>query len=228
MGKKYDDALKLIEAGKSYTPKEAVDLIKKTAFTKFDSSVEVSFKLGVNPKYADQQVRGALVLPNGTGKSKKVLVFADGPKADEALAAGADYVGSDDMVAKIQGGWLDFEVCVATPNMMGKVGRLGKILGPRGLMPNPKVGTVTPDVATAVKNAKAGQVQFRVDKAGIVHSTIGRRSFDNEKLQGNLAALIDALNKAKPASSKGLYLRKVAVSSTMGVGVRVDTQSIAA
>jgi large subunit ribosomal protein L1 len=173
-------------------------------------------------------VRGTVSLPHGTGKTARVAVFAVGEKAEQALAAGADVVGSDDLIEKIQGGFLDFDAAIATPDQMAKVGRIARVLGPRGLMPNPKVGTVTPDVATAVKNAKAGQVQFRVDKAGIVHSTIGRRSFDAAKLQGNLAALIEALNKAKPASSKGVFLRKVAVSSTMGVGVRVDTQTISA
>ena len=222
MGKKYDDALKLIEAGKSYTPKDAVDLIKKMAFTKFDSSVEVSFKLGVNPKYADQQVRGALVLPNGTGKSKKVLVFADGPKADEALAAGADYVGSDDMVAKIQGGWLDFEVCVATPNMMGKVGRLGKILGPKGLMPNPKVGTVTMDVTKAVKEIKSGKIEYRTDKAGNVQTVIGKSSFTAEKLLQNYITLADTIIKVKPSGAKGQYIKSITMSTTMGPGVKID------
>ena len=222
MGKKYDDALKLIEAGKSYTPREAVDLIKKTVFTKFDSSVEVSFKLGVNPKYADQQVRGALVLPNGTGKSKKVLVFADGPKADEALAAGADYVGSDDMVAKIQGGWLDFEVCVATTNMMGKVGRLGKVLGPKGLMPNPKVGTVTMDVTKAVKEIKSGKIEYRTDKAGNVQTIIGKASFTAEQLLQNYITLADTIIKVKPSGAKGQYIKSITMSTTMGPGVKID------
>ena len=222
MGKKYDDALKLIEAGKSYTPKDAVELIKKMAFTKFDSSVEVSFKLGVNPKYADQQVRGALVLPNGTGKSKKVLVFADGPKADEALAAGADYVGSDDMVAKIQGGWLDFEVCVATPNMMGKVGRLGKVLGPKGLMPNPKVGTVTMDVTKAVKEIKSGKIEYRTDKAGNVQTIIGKASFTAEQLLQNYITLADTIIKVKPSGAKGQYIKSITMSTTMGPGVKID------
>ncbi len=188
----------------------------------------VHLRLGVDPTQSDQNVRGTVALPHGTGKKVRVLVFATGPQADAARAAGADHVGFEDLIAKVSGGWTDVDVIVATPETMKEVRKLGKVLGPRGLMPNPKVGTVTPDVATAVKNAKAGQVQFRVDKAGIVHSTIGRRSFDDAKLQGNLAALIDALTKAKPATSKGLYLRKVAVSSTMGVGVRVDTQTISA
>ena len=217
-----------VDSTKLYAFADAVALVKEAATAKFDESIDVAVQLGIDAKKSDQVVRGAVVLPNGTGKTTRVAVFAQGAKAEEAKAAGADVVGMDDLAAMVKAGDMPFDVVIAAPDAMRVVGTLGQILGPRGLMPNPKVGTVTPDVATAVKNAKAGQVQFRVDKAGIVHSTIGRRSFDNEKLQGNLAALIDALNKAKPASSKGLYLRKVAVSSTMGVGVRVDTQSIAA
>lgn len=216
-----------VDSTKLYAFADAVALVKEAATAKFDESIDVAVQLGIDAKKSDQVVRGAVVLPNGTGKTTRVAVFAQGAKAEEAKAAGADVVGMDDLAAMVKAGDMPFDVVIAAPDAMRVVGTLGQILGPRGLMPNPKVGTVTPDVATAVKNAKAGQVQFR-DKAGIVHSTIGRRSFDNEKLQGNLAALIDALNKAKPASSKGLYLRKVAVSSTMGVGVRVDTQSIAA
>jgi large subunit ribosomal protein L1 len=185
-------------------------------------------QLGIDAKKSDQVVRGAVVMPNGTGKTKRVAVFAQGAKAEEAKAAGADIVGMDDLAASIKAGNMDFDVVIASPDTMRIVGTLGQVLGPRGLMPNPKVGTVTPDVATAVKNAKAGQVQFRVDKAGIVHATIGRRSFDSGKLQGNLMALVDALNKAKPSSSKGTYLRKVALSSTMGVGARVDVSTITA
>jgi large subunit ribosomal protein L1 len=185
-------------------------------------------QLGIDARKSDQVVRGAVVMPNGTGKTKRVAVFAQGAKADEARAAGADIVGMDDLAAQVKAGNLNFDVVIASPDTMRVVGTLGQILGPRGLMPNPKVGTVTPDVATAVRNAKAGQVQFRVDKAGIVHATIGRRSFEAEQLTGNLRALIEALNKAKPASSKGIYLRKVAVSSTMGIGVRVETGTIAA
>jgi len=207
---------------------DALGIVKEHAVAKFDESIDVAVQLGVDSKKSDQVVRGAVVLPNGTGKTARVAVFAQGAKADEARAAGADIVGMDDLAAEIKAGKMDFDVVIASPDAMRVVGTLGQVLGPRGLMPNPKVGTVTPDVATAVRNAKAGQVQFRVDKAGIVHGTIGRRSFDTDKLQGNLAALIDALNKAKPASSKGVYLRKVAVSSTMGVGVRVDTQTIVA
>ena len=217
-----------VDSNKLYPLSDALAIVKECANAKFDESIDVAIQLGVDAKKSDQVVRGAVVMPNGTGKTKRVAVFAQGAKAEEAKAAGADVVGMDDLAADVKAGKMDFDVVIASPDAMRIVGTLGQILGPRGLMPNPKVGTVTPDVATAVKNAKAGQVQFRVDKAGIVHGTIGRRSFDADKLQGNLAALIDALNKAKPASSKGLYLRKVAVSSTMGVGVRVDTQSIAA
>jgi large subunit ribosomal protein L1 len=217
-----------IDSNKLYALSEALSLVKQFAVAKFDESIDAAVQLGIDPKKSDQVVRGAVVLPNGTGKTKRVAVFAQGAKAEEAKAAGADIVGMDDLAAEIKGGKMDFDVVIASPDAMRIVGTLGQVLGPRGLMPNPKVGTVTPDVATAVRNAKAGQVQFRVDKAGIVHGTIGRRSFDTEKLQGNLAALIDALQKAKPATSKGVYLKKVAVSSTMGVGVRVDTQTIVA
>ena len=215
-----------IDSNKLYPLADALGLVKEFAVAKFDESIDVAVQLGIDAKKSDQVVRGAVVMPNGTGKTKRVAVFAQGAKADEARAAGADIVGMDDLAADIKAGKMDFDVVIASPDTMRVVGTLGQILGPRGLMPNPKVGTVTADVATAVRNAKAGQVQFRVDKAGIVHGTIGRRSFDNEKLQGNLAALIDALQKAKPASSKGVYLRKVALSSTMGVGVRIDTQTI--
>jgi large subunit ribosomal protein L1 len=217
-----------IDSNKLYALPDALGLVKEFAVAKFDESIDVAVQLGIDAKKSDQVVRGAVVLPNGTGKTKRVAVFAQGAKAEEAKAAGADIVGMDDLAADIKAGKMDFDVVIASPDAMRIVGTLGQILGPRGLMPNPKVGTVTPDVATAVKNAKAGQVQFRVDKAGIVHSTIGRRSCDSDKLQGNLAALVDALVKAKPATSKGLYLRKAAVSSTMGVGVRVDLQSISA
>ena len=216
-----------IDSNKLYALPDALGLVKEFAVAKFDESIDVAVQLGIDAKKSDQVVRGAVVLPNGTGKTKRVAVFAQGAKAEEARAAGADIVGMDDLAADIKAGKMDFDVVIASPDAMRIVGTLGQILGPRGLMPNPKVGTVTPDVATAVRNAKAGQVQFRVDKAGIVHSTIGRRSFDNDKLQGNLAALVDALQKAKPATSKGVYLKKVAVSSTMGVGVRVDSQTIA-
>ncbi|MBP7246127.1 MAG: 50S ribosomal protein L1 [Brachymonas sp.] len=217
-----------VDSNKLYALADAINLVRECATAKFDESIDVAVQLGVDAKKSDQVVRGAVVLPNGTGKTKRVAVFAQGAKADEAKAAGADVVGMEDLAEQVKAGNMPFDVVIAAPDAMRIVGTLGQILGPRGLMPNPKVGTVTPDVATAVKNAKAGQVQFRVDKAGIIHGTIGLRSFDTDKLQGNLVALVEALNKAKPASSKGVYLRKVAVSSTMGVGVRVDTQSIAA
>ncbi|ADB46667.1 MULTISPECIES: 50S ribosomal protein L1 [Acidaminococcus] len=221
-GKKYTDAAKLIEAGKAYSPKEAVELVKQTSVTKFDSTVEVSVRLGVDPKYADQQVRGALVLPNGTGKSKTVLVFARGAKAKEAEAAGADFVGTDEYVEKIKGGWTDFDVCVATPDMMGTVGRLGKILGPKGLMPNPKVGTVTMDVTRAVNEIKAGKIEYRTDKAGNVQTAIGKVSFDADKLLENYLTLITTLIKVKPSGAKGQYIKSVTLSTTMGPGVPVD------
>ena len=217
-----------VDSNKLYALADAINLVRECATAKFDESIDVAVQLGVDAKKSDQVVRGAVVLPNGTGKTKRVAVFAQGAKADEAKAAGADVVGMEDLAEQVKAGNMPFDVVIAAPDAMRIVGTLGQILGPRGLMPNPKVGTVTPDVATAVKNAKAGQVQFRVDKAGIIHGTIGLCSFDTDKLQGNLVALVEALNKAKPASSKGVYLRKVAVSSTMGVGVRVDTQSIAA
>ena len=217
-----------VDSNKLYALTDALAIIKECANAKFDESIDVAIQLGVDAKKSDQVVRGAVVMPNGTGKTKRVAVFAQGAKAEEAKAAGADIVGMDDLAADIKAGNMNFDVVIASPDAIRIVGTLGQILGPRGLMPNPKVGTVTPDVAQAVRNAKAGQVQFRVDKAGIVHGTIGRRSFDADKLQGNLVALLDALTKAKPATSKGVYLRKVAVSSTMGVGVRVDTQSISA
>ena len=217
-----------IDSNKLYSLTEALVMVKECATAKFDESIDVAVQLGIDAKKSDQVVRGAVVMPAGIGKTKRVAVFAQGAKAEEAKAAGADIVGMDDLAAEIKAGKMDFDIVIASPDTMRIVGTLGQILGPRGLMPNPKVGTVTPDVAQAVRNAKAGQVQFRVDKAGIIHGTIGRRSFEDGKLVDNLRALIDALNKSKPASSKGVYLRKVAVSSTMGVGVRVDTQSIAA
>ena len=217
-----------VDSVKLYGFDDAIGLVKECAVAKFDESIDVAVQLGIDAKKSDQVVRGAVVLPNGTGKTKRVAVFAQGAKAEEAKAAGADLVGMDDLAADIKAGNINFDVLIASPDTMRIVGTLGQILGPRGLMPNPKVGTVTPDVAQAVRNAKAGQVQFRVDKAGIIHGTIGRRSFNNDQLKGNLAALLDALTKAKPASSKGIYLRKVAVSSSMGVGVRVDMQSLTA
>ena len=199
-----------------------MDLVKKTATAKFDESIELHVRLGVDPKYPDQQVRGAIVLPNGTGKTKRVLVFAKGEKVKEAEAAGADFVGSDEIVQKIQGGWLDFDVAVATPDMMGTVGRLGKILGPRGLMPNPKLGTVTMDLQKAISEVKAGKVEYRTDKAGNVHVVIGKASVDAEKLQQNFQALMDTLIRVKPAAAKGQYIRSVTVSATMGPGVPVQ------
>lgn len=221
-GKKYIDAAKLIDADKFYSPKEAVELVKKTVVTKFDSSIDVSFRLGINPKYADQQVRGAMVLPHGTGKSKKVLVFAEGPKAEEAKAAGADYVGGQELIDKVAGGWFNFEVCVATPNLMGKVGRLGRVLGPKGLMPNPKVGTVTMDVAKAVSEIKAGKVEYRADKAGNVQAMIGKASFSEADLLDNYVALAQTLIKVKPSGAKGQYIKSVTMSTTMGPGIAID------
>jgi len=215
-----------IDRNAVYPVDQALGLIKETATAKFDESVDAAIQLGVDARKSDQVVRGSVVLPAGTGKTVRVAVFAQGAKAEEAKAAGADIVGMDDLAAEVKAGNMNFDVVIASPDTMRIVGTLGQILGPRGLMPNPKVGTVTPDVATAVKNAKAGQVQFRTDKAGIIHCTIGRASFDVEKLKSNLTALLDALNKSKPASSKGVYLRKIAVSSTMGGGVRVDQTSV--
>ena len=217
-----------VDRQKLYPIDDALSLVKECASAKFDESIDVAVQLGIDAKKSDQVVRGSVVLPAGTGKSVRVAVFAQGEKAEQARAAGAEVVGMEDLAEQVKAGNLDFDIVIASPDTMRVVGTLGQILGPRGLMPNPKVGTVTPDVATAVKNAKAGQVQFRVDKAGIVHGTIGRRSFDSDKLKENLSALVDALSKAKPAASKGIYLKKIAVSSTMGVGVRVDTQSLSA
>jgi large subunit ribosomal protein L1 len=220
-GKKYQEAAKLVEE-KLYDAVEAVELVKKTATAKFDETIEVSVRLGVDPKYADQQVRGAVVLPHGTGKTKRVLVFAKGEKVNEAEAAGADFVGSDEIVTKIQGGWCDFDVAVATPDMMGTVGRLGKVLGPRGLMPNPKLGTVTMDLTRAINEIKAGKIEYRTDKAGNIHAPIGKASFDAAKLLENLQTLIDTLNKVKPAAAKGQYMRSVTLSATMGPAVQVN------
>jgi len=215
-----------VKLNTTYPLADALTLVKETANAKFDESVDVAVVLGIDAKKSDQSVRGSVVLPAGTGKSVRVAVFTQGAKVDEAKAAGADIVGFDDLAAKVKEGFMDFDVVIASPDAMRIVGQLGQILGPRGLMPNPKVGTVTPDVAGAVRNAKAGQVQFRADKAGIIHCTIGRASFDADRLKTNMTALIDALNKAKPASSKGIYLRKIAVSSTMGIGVRVDPTTL--
>ena len=217
-----------VDRSKLYPVDEALALLKEFATAKFNESVDVAIQLGVDPRKSDQVVRGSVVLPAGTGKTVRVAVFASGEKAEQAKAAGADVVGMEELAAQIKGGDIPFDVVIASPDTMRIVGSLGQILGPRGLMPNPKVGTVTPDVATAVKNAKAGQVQYRTDRAGIIHATIGRKSFSDADLKTNLVALIDALNKAKPVSSKGTYIRKVSLSSTMGAGVRVDQASIAA
>jgi large subunit ribosomal protein L1 len=217
-----------VDRTKAYSVDEALSLVKETATAKFDESVDAVVNLGIDARKSDQLVRGALVLPHGTGKTSRVAVFAQGANADAAKAAGADIVGFEDLAEQIKGGMMDFDVVIATPDAMRIVGALGQILGPRGLMPNPKVGTVTPNVAEAVKNAKAGQVQYRTDKAGIIHCTIGRASFGVDALKGNLLALVEALNKAKPASSKGVYLKKMSVSSTMGAGVRVDQASLTA
>ena len=219
--KKYRAAAELLEFGKFYTADEAVDLVKKTATAKFDETIEMHVRLGVDPKYNDQQVRGAIVLPNGTGKSKKVLVFAKGEKVQEAENAGADFVGAEDLAEKIKGGWFDFDVAVASPDMMGVVGRLGKLLGPRGLMPNPKLGTVKPDLAKAIAEQKAGKIEYRTDKAGNVHCPIGKASFENDKLKENYQTLLDTLIRVKPAAAKGQYVRSITLSATMGPGVAI-------
>lgn len=217
-----------VDSNKVYAVSDALALVKECATAKFDESIDAAVQLGVDARKSDQVVRGSVVLPAGTGKSVRVAVFAQGEKAEQARAAGADIVGMEDLAEQVKAGNLNFDVVIASPDTMRVVGALGQILGPRGLMPNPKVGTVTPDVATAVKNAKAGQVQFRIDKGGIVHATIGRASFNADALRSNLAALLEALQKAKPAASKGVYLRKIALSSTMGIGVRVDQASLSA
>ena len=222
-GKKYRNAEKLRDIAKQYDPRQALELVKKASFAKFDETVEIAVRLGVDPKHADQVVRGTVVLPAGTGKSVRVLVIASGDKAKEAEAAGADLVGADDMVAKIKDGWLDFDVLIATPDQMGKLGQLGRVLGPRGLMPNPKAGTVTFDVGRAVRETKAGKIEFRVDKGGNVHAAIGKVSFPLEALETNYTAFMDQIVPSKPNAAKGVYVRNVAVSSTMGPGVRIDT-----
>lgn len=216
------------DKNKLYALDEALNLVKETATAKFDESIDIAIQLGIDPKKSDQLVRGSVVLPAGTGKSVRVAVFTQGENAEVAKAAGADIVGMEDLAEQVKAGNLDFDIVIASPDAMRVVGALGQILGPRGLMPNPKVGTVTPDVATAVKNAKAGQVQYRTDKSGIIHSTIGRASFDVDQLKQNLSALVDALNKARPASAKGVYLRKAAISSTMGGGAKVEVASLTA
>lgn len=221
-GKRFVEAFKKVDREHLYEPLEALAMVKELASAKFDETVEIACRLGVNPRYADQQVRGAVVLPHGTGKESKVLVFAQGEKVREAEEAGADYVGGEDLAQKIQGGWLDFDVAIATPDMMKVVGRLGRVLGPKGLMPNPKVGTVTFEVKRAVEEAKAGKVEYRVEKNGIVHVPLGKVSFSEEQIKGNLIAVLDAIVKARPASAKGRYLRSVTLSSSMGPGVKVD------
>ena len=227
-GKKHKAAKAKIDRSKAYPIEEALSLVKETAHAKFDETVDLCVRLGVDPRKADQMVRGAVVLPNGLGKTVRVLVFAKGEKAQEALAAGADHVGADDLVAKIQEGWFEFDTAIATPDMMGTVGKIGKLLGPRGLMPNPKVGTVTFEIGRAVQEAKSGKIEYRVEKAGIIHAPVGKVSFDAEKLKGNIVALMDALVKAKPATSKGTYLKKISISSTMGPGVNVDVPALQA
>ena len=221
-GKKYQDSTKLIEKLKLYDPNEAVALVKQIAKAKFDETVEIHVRLGVDPRHADQQVRGTVVLPHGTGKTKTVLVVAKGDKEKEAVAAGADFVGAEDMIAKIQGGWFGFDVMVATPDMMGLVGRLGRVLGPKGLMPNPKTGTVTMDVTRAIEEIKAGKVEYRVDKTAIIHCPLGKASFEAEKLEDNLKTLMDAIVKAKPAAAKGTYIRSAVVSTTMSPAIKLN------
>ncbi len=224
-GRKRTKALAL-DAQKRYSVDEACALLKETSFAKFEETVDLAVRLGVNPRHADQMVRGALVLPHGVGKTKRVLVFAKGEKASEAEAAGADIVGADELVTQVQNGFLDFDTVVATPDMMGQVGRLGRILGPRGLMPNPKVGTVTADVKKAVSEAKAGKIEFRVEKAGIVHAPVGKKSFEAQKIADNVKALLEALIKAKPSTAKGQYVKSITLSSTMGPGIKIDPASI--
>jgi len=221
-GKRILAAKAKIEPGKRYSLQEAAEIVTSTAATKFDETVDAAIRLGVNPAHADQMVRGSVVLPHGLGKTVRILVFAKGEKEKEALEAGADLVGNDDIIEKIKGGWMEFDRVIATPDMMGSVGKIGKILGPRGLMPNPKVGTVTFEVANAVKELKAGKVEFRVEKAGIVHSPVGKVSFGAEKLSENVSALLETIIKLKPASSKGIYIKSISLSSTMGAGVRID------
>ena len=226
-GKKYQDSAKLVDKSKQYDPQEAMELVTKTAKAKFDETVEAHIKLGVDSRHADQQVRGAIVLPHGTGKTSKILVFAKGPKADEAQAAGADYVGEMELVTKIQNeNWFDFDIVVATPDMMGVVGRLGKVLGPKGLMPSPKAGTVTMDVAKAISEIKSGKIEYKLDKTNIIHCPIGKASFGKEKLTENFQALMGAIIKAKPAAAKGQYLKSVVVTSTMGPGIKVNNTKL--
>ena len=226
MGKKFDNAMANVDVNKEYALEEALQVVKESIYTKFDETVDMAFNLGVDPRKSDQMVRGTVVLPHGTGKTVRVLVFAKGEKEKEATEAGADFVGAEDLVVKIQKGWLDFDKAVATPDVMGLVGKLGKVLGPRGLMPNPKLGTVTFDIAKAVKEIKAGKVEYRTEKAGIIHVPIGKSSFAGEKLAENANAVIKSISKAKPAASKGKYIKKVTVSSTMGPGLKLDVTKI--
>jgi len=227
-GKQILNAKQKVDRSRTYPLDEALVLLKQSVFAKFDETVDVSIRLGVDPRKADQMVRGAVVLPNGLGKDVRVLVFAKGEKLLEAEAAGADFVGGDDLAEKIQGGWFDFDTAIAAPDMMGVVGKIGRLLGPRGLMPNPKVGTVTLDIARAVKEAKSGKIEYRVEKAGIIHAPVGKVSFDAQKLRENLLSLVDVLMKVKPSTSKGIYLKKIAISSTMGPGIFVDVADVQA
>ena len=222
MGKKYSDSLKLIDRAKQYDPEEAVSLVKQTAKAKFDETIEISVRLGVDPRHADQQVRGAVVLPHGTGKTVRVLAFVKENRIEEAKAAGADLIADDEIIKKIQGGWFEFDACVATPDMMGTVGRLGRVLGPKGLMPNPKSGTVSPDVNRMISDIKAGKVEYRVDKTAIIHCPVGKASFDEAKLTENLRTLMEAIIKAKPAAAKGAYIKSAVLSSTMGPGIKLN------
>jgi large subunit ribosomal protein L1 len=224
-GKKYRTASEKVDPLKLYAPAEGVKLVKETSFAKFDESVELHIRTGLDPKHADQQVRGSAVLPAGTGRTQRVVAFAQGDKAREAEAAGADIVGADELVQRIQGGWTDFDVAVATPDMMGMVGRLGKVLGPRGLMPNPRSGTVTPDIGRAIREIKGGRVEFRVDRTGVIHAPIGKVSFDEDKILQNLGAIVDAVVRAKPSGAKGTYLRTFNIASTMGPAIELDQQS---
>lgn len=226
-GKRYQDSAKIVDVDKLYDVNEAIALVKQTAKAKFDESVDVAFKLGIDTRHADQQIRNALVLPHGSGKTRRVLVFAKGENIKIAEEAGAEYVGGDELIAKIQGGWFDFDVAVATPDMMASVGKIGRILGPKGLMPNPKTGTVTPDVKKAVEEIKAGKIEYRAEKAGIIHVVIGKASFTEEQLTDNFNAIAQALIKAKPASAKGVYMKSVAISTTMGPGIKINPNHIA-
>ena len=222
-GKKYSDSLKLIDRTKQYDPEEAIELVKQTAKAKFDETIEISVRLGVDPRHADQQVRGAVVLPHGTGKTVRVLAFVKENRIEEAKAAGADLIADDEIIKKIQGGWFEFDACVATPDMMGVVGRLGRVLGPKGLMPNPKSGTVSPDVNRMISDIKAGKVEYRVDKTAIIHCPVGKASFDASKLTENLRTLMEAIIKAKPAAAKGTYIKSAVISSTMGPGIKLNS-----